>query len=52
MKTRNHSEQKFKISRNEIDVTIELEDGSWCGIEIKLGANQIEKASRVNNFVN
>lgn len=31
---------------NEIDALIELEDGSWCGIEIKLGANQIEKVAQ------
>ena len=24
---------------------IELPDGSWCGIEIKLGANKIEEAA-------
>ena len=27
----------------------ELNDGSWCGIEIKLGASQIEEAA--NNLV-
>ncbi|MBR1581889.1 MAG: hypothetical protein IJ656_03415 [Bacilli bacterium] len=52
MKSRNHSEQKLKIFRNEIDVIVELEDGSWCEIEIKLGANQIGKAALVNNSVN
>ncbi len=31
---------------NEIDAIIENEDGSWCGIEIKLGANQIEQAAQ------
>lgn len=40
---------------NEIDAIIELEDGSWCGIEIKLGANQIEDAAanlvRINNLI-
>ena len=30
---------------NEIDAVIELEDGSWCGVEIKLGAHQIDEAS-------
>ena len=30
---------------NEIDAVIELPDGSWCGIEIKLGANRIEEAA-------
>ena len=33
-------------SDNEIDAVIEMEDGSWCGVEIKLGANQIEDASK------
>ncbi|MEE8793068.1 MAG: DUF4143 domain-containing protein [Erysipelotrichaceae bacterium] len=28
----------------EIDAVIELEDGSWCGFEIKLGASQIQPA--------
>ena len=30
----------------EIDSVIELEDGSWCAFEIKLGANQIEEAAK------
>ena len=30
---------------NEIDAVIELPDGSWCGIEIKLGANKIQEAA-------
>ncbi len=30
----------------EIDSIIELEDGNWCAIEIKLGVNQIEKAAQ------
>ena len=34
----------------EIDSIIELEDGNWCAFEIKLGANQIEKAA--NDLVN
>lgn len=40
---------------NEIDSVIELEDGEWCAIEIKLGANQIEEAAhnliRINNDI-
>ena len=31
---------------NEIDAIIELPDDSWCGIEIKLGANKIEEAAK------
>lgn len=30
---------------NEMDAVIELPDGGWCGIEIKLGANKIEEAA-------
>lgn len=30
----------------EIDQVIELEDGSWCAFEIKLGANKIEEAAQ------
>ena len=30
----------------EIDSVIELENGEWCAFEIKLGANQIEKAAK------
>ena len=30
---------------NEMDAVIELPDGRWCGIEIKLGANKIEEAA-------
>ena len=33
-------------SGNEIDAVIELPDGNWCGIEIKLGANKIEEAAK------
>lgn len=33
----------------EIDHVIELEDGSWCAFEIKLGVNAIEEAA--NNLV-
>lgn len=29
----------------EIDAVVELEDGGWCAFEVKLGANQIEKAA-------
>lgn len=29
----------------EIDTIIELNDGRWCAIEIKLGANQVESAA-------
>ena len=29
----------------EIDTIIELNDGRWCAVEIKLGANQIESAT-------
>ncbi len=29
----------------EIDAVIELENGNWCAFEIKLGANQIDKAA-------
>lgn len=29
----------------ELDVVIELQDGRWCGFEIKLGANQIDQAA-------
>ncbi|SFS79749.1 hypothetical protein SAMN02910357_01895 [Succinivibrio dextrinosolvens] len=30
----------------ELDAVIELEDGSWCAFEIKLGANQIDAAAK------
>ena len=33
-------------ANNEIDAIIELEDSSWCGFEIKLGANQIDEAAK------
>ena len=40
---------------DEIDAIIELEDGEWCGFEIKLGANQIDEAAenlvRINNSI-
>ena len=29
----------------ELDAVIELQDGRWCGFEIKLGANQIDQAA-------
>lgn len=42
-------------SNNEIDAVIELEDRSWCGIEIKLGAHQIDAAAKnllkINNKI-
>lgn len=31
---------------NEIDAVIETDDGEWCAIEIKLGANKIEEAAK------
>ena len=31
---------------NEIDAVIELDDGNWCAIEIKLGHNKVEEASK------
>ena len=34
----------------EIDSVIELKNGEWCAFEIKLGANQIEKAA--NDLLN
>ena len=34
---------------NEIDAVIEMPDGNWCGIEIKLGVNKIDEAS--NNLI-
>ena len=34
---------------NEIDAVIELEDGNWCAIEIKLGLNKVEEGS--NNLI-
>lgn len=30
----------------EMDAVIQLTDGSWCGFEIKLGANQIDAAAQ------
>ncbi len=40
---------------NEIDAVISLPDGSWCGLEIKLGANQIDAAAdnllRIRNTI-
>lgn len=32
-------------NNKEIDAVVELNDGNWCAFEIKLGANQIEKAA-------
>ena len=34
---------------NEIDAVIELDDGNWCAIEIKLGINKVEEGS--NNLI-
>ena len=40
---------------NEIDAVIEMPDGGWCGIEIKLGANKIEEGAgnliRIRNAI-
>ena len=40
---------------NEFDSVIELPDKRWCGVEIKLGANQIDSAAenllRINNAI-
>ena len=33
-------------ANNEIDAVIEMENGEWCGFEIKLGANQIDEAAK------
>ena len=33
-------------NNKEIDAVIELSDGRWCAFEIKLGANQIDKAAQ------
>ena len=30
----------------EVDLIVELEDGSWGGIEVRLGENEVEKASK------
>lgn len=42
-------------ANNEIDAVIELNDGSWCAFEIKLGANQIDNAAlnliKINNVI-
>ena len=32
-------------NNKEIDAVVELDDGRWCAFEIKLGANQIDKAA-------
>lgn len=32
-------------NNNELDAVISMPDGSWCGFEIKLGANQIDLAA-------
>ena len=36
-------------SGKEMDGVIELDDGSWCGVEIKLGANEIDDGA--NNLL-
>ena len=33
-------------NNNEIDAVIELYDGNWCAIEIKLGINKAEEAAK------
>ena len=33
-------------ANREIDAVIELNDGTWCAFEIKLGAHQIDEAAR------
>lgn len=42
-------------ANNEIDAVIELNDGSWCAFEIKLGANQVDNAAlnliKINNSI-
>ena len=40
----------YHYQDKEIDSVIELDDGKWCAFEIKLGANQIEKAA--NDLLN
>lgn len=37
-------------ANREIDAVVELTDGRWCAFEIKLGANQIDKAAE--NLIN
>ena len=39
----------YHYQDREIDSVIELEDGSWCAFEIKLGANQVDEAA--NNLL-
>ncbi|WP_265511857.1 hypothetical protein [Mycoplasma mycoides] len=34
---------------NELDAVIELEDGNWCAIEIKLSSGQVENAAQSLN---
>lgn len=33
-------------ANREIDAIVEMKDGRWCAFEIKLGANQIDKAAK------
>ncbi len=32
--------------KNKMDAVIQMNDGHWCGIEIKFGSNQIEQAAK------
>lgn len=36
----------IKITKEKNDAVIELEDGSWCAIEIKLGINKAEEGTK------
>ncbi|MCD8308126.1 MAG: ATP-binding protein [Clostridia bacterium] len=38
--------QDYNTKNNEIDAVIELDDGSWCAFEIKLGHNEVEDAAK------
>ncbi len=33
------------LRNNEIDVVLEMPDGNWGAFEIRLGANQVDKAA-------
>ncbi|MCD8293726.1 MAG: DUF4143 domain-containing protein [Clostridia bacterium] len=37
--------QDYNARNNEIDAVIEMDDGSWCAFEIKLGHNEVEAAA-------
>ena len=45
---------KHHDTNHELDAVVELEDGKWIAIEIKLGANQIDQAAsgllKINNY--